>query len=771
MSIKAKLAISISLIVAVILSLNVWINYISTNTDLQYNAEQQMMAAAEQIGATLKASSQAKQHLEDSMAEKLRMASIAIKERLDPDIAKVENSQLVALSEELGVEGISLWKQVGDDILVLKSSDPRELYLSSKTWDYWHTAFQQLFDHRFATIPQGLKQPNYWSGPINYATSDPTKIKKWGNYYDGTTNYMINPCLDATSLMNFEKQIGAEEIITKTLRDNPNILEITGIDPQFFGKPPHLELKQGITVYNLDVRAIVVGEYAYQSLEFDNLNVQRAVSTGTTVISNHFINKKQVMKSFVPTGSPSAPSIVAVVFDRESIHIALMSQLVVQSMVSLGLVLLSMIASYFCASFMTRGLSQIVRAVNEMAEGKFGTPIPVGSKDELGRLAESVNAMASNLQSHMSRLKDAAEELRNTKEYLESFFAHTSDAIHVSDLEGKVLTVNHAFESMYGWSRGEAFGRPLPIVPEELAEEYQHIRRKIERGASVTDYETVRSGKDGSPLDVSITISPIRNDAGDIVAMSSISRNITAKKQTEEVLRRSEKLSLVGQLAAGVAHEIRNPLTTLRGFIQLQQKRGVSSSYHLDIMLSELDRINFIVSEFLVLAKPQVNKFVEVDLRDTMQDILLLLDSQANMSNVQIETRFAPELPPLTCEANQLKQVFLNVLKNGMEAMPEGGQLTIELFHAVTPRSDDLVVRIIDEGCGIPQDEIAHLGEPFYTRKESGTGLGLMVSQQIIANHKGTMRFESELGIGTTVEIRLPLAAIASPNRPAPRQP
>ncbi|MDF2648270.1 MAG: hypothetical protein K0Q73_4075 [Paenibacillus sp.] len=762
MSIKAKLSISISLIVTITLSLNIWINYMSTSKDLEQSAEQQMSSIAMQVGATVEASQYSKKLLEGSLGEKLRIASIAAQAQLDPDIAKVDNEQLVALSRQLGVDHITLWQRVDGDIIALKSSDPKEINLSSKTWDYWFTAFNQLFDEQKVTIPEGQKLLHYWSGPINYATSDPTLIKKWGNYFDGTTNYMINPSVNAQSYVDYERFLGTEDLVNKILRDNSNIIEITGFDPQFFGKAPIIKMKQGIPVHNLDVRDIIIGSYDYKDPVQDNIHVQKAQDTETVTTSSAYIQGKHIMKSFVPTPG-SKPYVIGVSFDRASIQSVLVNQLIVQSITSLGLITLTLLSSYLIAGFMLRSLNQIVSKVNQMADGNLGATITINSKDELGLLASRVNAMASNLHSHMAHLKNAAEELRSTKEYLESFFNHTSDAIHVSDLQGRAVQVNQAFVSIYGWSEQEASGKVLPEITEDRQHDFSDVINHVQLGHAVADYETLCVTKDRRILDISMTISPIRNEQGVTVAIACISRDITARKQTEEVLRRSEKLSLVGQLAAGVAHEIRNPLTTLRGFVQLQQKKGDNPPFYLDIMLSELDRINFIVSEFLVLAKPQINKFQPVDVSELLQELLLLLETQANLNNIQIETKLASDIPLLTCEANQLKQVFTNVIKNGMEAMTDGGTLTVEITMGP---SQNLIISITDQGCGIPQEELNRLGEPFFTTKETGNGLGLMVSQQIIANHKGSMKITSRVGVGTCVEIKLPLNA--SQNRTAP---
>ncbi len=368
-------------------------------------------------------------------------------------------------------------------------------------------------------------------------------------------------------------------------------------------------------------------------------------------------------------------------------------------------------------------------------------------------LASRIDTMGSNLYSYTTQLKDAAEELRSTKQYLESFVNHTSDAIHVADLTGNVIQVNRAFEKMYGWSEQEALGQPLDNVPEEYLSIHHQLEATVLEGGSVTDYETVRFTKSGELIDLSITISSIRDELGEIVAIASISRNITSRKQSEEMIRRSEKLSVVGQIAAGVAHEVRNPLTTLRGFVQLQQQTGSLSPAHLEVMLGELDQINMIVSEFLVFAKPQANRFQPITIINLFGNILMLLDSEAKMSNVQLTLLADDELPEVIGEANQLKQVFVNIMKNGIEAMPGGGVLTIKLERNA---DNALILQFIDQGCGIAEEDLLRLGEPFFTKKANGNGLGLMISQQIITAHKGSIVFRSELGKGTCVEISLP---------------
>ncbi|WP_260410876.1 ATP-binding protein [Cohnella xylanilytica] len=754
MTIKAKLSIFIFALVAAILVLNISIYYASTSSDLSNRAKQQMNVIAKQVGATVEATQQSRRYMEESSGVMLRNAAIAAKERLSPRIDRVTNEELARLSKELGVGHITLWVRKTDgDIVAAKSSDPEELGQSSRTWDYWFTAFNQLFDDRKVTIPQGQKLDHFWSGPINFATSNPEHINKWGYYYDGTTDYIINPFIDAQQFLDYEKTAGTEAVIAKIMRDNKDVLDITGFDPRYFGKEKIIKYKKGKPVYNLDVRDVVFGSYRYSDPS-DGSYILQAAESGETIAVQKKIGGTRVLKSFIPVSGPDLSYVIGFSFNGESLRSQVNRQLVLQVIISSTLLAAALVASYLLAGFMLRPVNRILATVNEIAVGRFGSKLEIRSKDELGLLSSRINAMGDSLQHYTSRLKESAEELRSTKQYLESFVNHTSDAIHVSDLEGRVTQVNRAFETMYGWSEEEILGKALRNVPEELEKEFGDVWDTVLAGGAVADLETVRYAKDGKPFDVSLTVSSIRDEAERIVAVATISRNITARKQTEEMLRRSEKLSVVGQLAAGVAHEIRNPLTTLRGFVQLQQQQGSIPPAYLQIMLSELDRINYIVSELLIFAKPQADRFRLAPIADIIRDIVLLLDSQARMNNVRIETRFSEELPDIRCEVNQLKQVFLNVLKNGMEAMPDGGVLFVEAYRA--PRDGGVVVRVTDQGEGIPEEHLARLGEPFFSTKESGNGLGLMVSQQIISNHKGTMRFESKLGEGTTVELRLP---------------
>ncbi len=230
--------------------------------------------------------------------------------------------------------------------------------------------------------------------------------------------------------------------------------------------------------------------------------------------------------------------------------------------------------------------------------------------------------------------------------------------------------------------------------------------------------------------------------------------DVTEKLELQEQLQKSDTLSVVGELAAGIAHEIRNPMTALKGFIQLLESSITEDfSTYFNIITSELQRIENIITEFLVLAKPQAVQYREKDVNLIVQETIDLLHAEALLCNVIFVPALSPDALMLYCEPNQLKQVFINILKNAIESMKKGGCIRI-----VTELNDDqyMKVSITDEGGGISSQKLKKLGEPFYTTKERGTGLGLMVSYKIIEEHGGKIEVESELGKGSTFHLYLP---------------
>ncbi len=345
------------------------------------------------------------------------------------------------------------------------------------------------------------------------------------------------------------------------------------------------------------------------------------------------------------------------------------------------------------------------------------------------------------------------EELWNMTQTLQAVIQASPLAIITGNPDGTVKMWNQAAKAMFGWTEQEVIGVLLPTVPEERHESLRKDLTCILQGKAMTNVETTLRRKDGSFIDASLSSARMHDVDGNVNGFVNIIVDITERKKTEEMLRKSDKLNIIGELAAGAAHEIRNPLTSLKGFLQLLRLK-VEETQYVDIMLSEVERINFIVSEFLVLAKPQAVHFQRKPLLPMLERVVLLLNSEMNLKNNFVFIKSGFEGVLINCEENQLMQVFINVLKNAIEATPPGGEIYIE---GTKLAGNKVAIRFVDEGCGIPEEQLAKIGTPFYTTKEKGTGLGLMVSQKIIENHKGYMDIRSVRNQGTVVEVVLPI--------------
>ncbi|MGD8191331.1 PAS domain-containing sensor histidine kinase [Brevibacillus ginsengisoli] len=354
----------------------------------------------------------------------------------------------------------------------------------------------------------------------------------------------------------------------------------------------------------------------------------------------------------------------------------------------------------------------------------------------------------------ISDRKAMEEALKKSEEQYRLIADNMTDVIGLLDVRGQIQYISPSIEKLTG--RSDTLFHGKSILELTHPDDSFHVRNKIQ--IMLEQKQSVQIlcrllVSEGNVRNFEIKAIPIiENDQ--VARILIVGRDISEKLMTEDLLRNSEKLSVIGQLAAGIAHEIRNPLTALRGFIQLLKKQSADNQSYYDVMLSELDRINYIASELLVLSKPQITSFRKNELISMLKSVLTIIETQAIMNNVQIFTDFQSDHMYIHSVDNQLKQVFMNILKNGIEAMPHGGEFII---HASKIDSEHIILRFIDNGIGIRKELLEKLGEPFYTTKANGTGLGLMVSKKIITEHNGSLLITSEEGEGTTVEIILPI--------------
>lgn len=344
--------------------------------------------------------------------------------------------------------------------------------------------------------------------------------------------------------------------------------------------------------------------------------------------------------------------------------------------------------------------------------------------------------------------------LEESKHQYNSLFEYTPDVVYMLDLEGNITNLNPQFERVTGFKVEDCVGRNIhDILPVTYKETFIENLKRVLTKKAPQYFEMEVQHISGRPIIVECISLPIVAD-GKVNGIIGYAKDLTLLRQTEERLRRTEKLSVVGELSASVAHEIRNPLTSLKGFVQILSVEDERHQFYYQIMLDELDRINHIVSELLLLAKPQKLHYAKADLQNILYTVISLLKTEATLYNVEIDFKYPEECVWIECESNQLKQLFINIIKNAIEASPSGSKVTITLEKSGT---DEVAVTIKDNGYGISEEFLKRIGEPFYSSKEKGTGLGLTVSQKIVEAHHGIMKFSSKADDGTEVLITLPV--------------
>ncbi|MMZ54156.1 Sporulation kinase E [compost metagenome] len=354
----------------------------------------------------------------------------------------------------------------------------------------------------------------------------------------------------------------------------------------------------------------------------------------------------------------------------------------------------------------------------------------------------------------ITRLKQAKLELSESEKRYQRLVEFFPDMILVHSNDTCIFVNKAGVRLLGGENHDEILTTSLcNLVKTDYS---ANITQNLDVYSSEKETVTFKKGKlirfDGNTLDVECIEIPIIFNKEKV--KMSVFRDMTIRNHAEEVIQKAHTLNIIGELAAGVAHEIRNPLTSLKGFTQLLQRSVNESKEYAQIMMDELNRIEDITTEFLMLAKPQKINYQKENLTSIINRAMTLMNPHAILKNTEIELDCEYNVLNIQCEANHLNQVFINILKNAIDSMEGKGKVTIRVKKGAR---ENVIVSFIDQGCGIPQEKISNLGQPFYTTKEKGTGLGLMVSYNIIKNHQGDIRVESEVGKGTTFHISLPL--------------
>ena len=350
----------------------------------------------------------------------------------------------------------------------------------------------------------------------------------------------------------------------------------------------------------------------------------------------------------------------------------------------------------------------------------------------------------------------------------QNIFYSIIDGLLLVDPSLIIQESNLTIEDMFQRSRDSFIHRSL----EELFPRQSHLLDKVRKvlisGACYHDIETegIHNTASGR-FPANLTLSPFLESDDSIQGVVILIKNMTLIRELEERQRPADHLNNLGQIAMGMAHEIRNPLGGIRGSAQLlrQEIKKKSHQEYLDIVISEVDRINRMVKRMMNLTRPLDLKMERTNIHKVLEEILMLEKDTITRKNGRFEQIYDPSLPPIEADEDQLKQVFLNLIKNAIEASRKGGKIQIitrvssgyALKAAFSPvPQQNIVIEIIDSGEGMDEETQNKLFTPFHTTKQKGSGLGLPISLKIIKDHNGKIKVTSEKGLGTTVQVFLP---------------
>jgi PAS domain S-box-containing protein len=355
--------------------------------------------------------------------------------------------------------------------------------------------------------------------------------------------------------------------------------------------------------------------------------------------------------------------------------------------------------------------------------------------------------------------------------HLAAMVESSNDAIISKDLEGTILTWNAGAERIYGYPAAEVLGRPVTMLaPADRRDEIPAILARVKDGERIGTFDTVRVRKDGRRIDVALTVSPIRAAAGQIVGASAVARDVTEPKRAAEELRamtqqlwQAAKLASVGELAASIAHELNNPLATISLRIEAVLARTPADDPRrrgLEVIAQETQRMGDLVANLLQFARRGHDQISTVDVRQELGAAVDLIHHHLRKRQVAVVREFAADTPDIFADRQKLRQLFLNLLTNAGDAMPQGGTLTLRTAADTLADGKPAVrIEVADTGVGIPAEHLDRVLEPFFTTKEEGkgTGLGLAICRRVVQDHHGALQITSEVGRGTTVRLLLPV--------------
>ncbi|MCZ7379966.1 MAG: ATP-binding protein [Candidatus Methanoperedens sp.] len=407
----------------------------------------------------------------------------------------------------------------------------------------------------------------------------------------------------------------------------------------------------------------------------------------------------------------------------------------------LGLMMASIAGNY-----LTKPIRTLVKGAEEIGRGNLGYKIETSSNDdEIQTLSNAFNQMSNSLHESISELRKLSVAVEEAP-----------DGIRITDLEGYIIYSNKATENILGFSPDELKGKHVTELNIDPDIGSKVILPSIKANGRWNG-ELIQKRKDGKEIPLWLSASIVKDRKGEPIAMVGIIKDITDQKEKEQLekqLLQADKLATIGQLAAGVAHEINNPLGNISLYTQMLLKKteNGNTKEKLTIINDETNRAAQIVKELLDFARQSEPKLTLIDINKKIEKVLGIMTPQ--LKDIKVTTELEP-IPRICADSGQIQQVIINLLKNSIQSITKEGEIMIK----TAAKNDYVEISISDNGCGIPKEDLNKIFDPFFTTKEmgKGTGLGLSISYGIIKRHNGSIEVKSNIRKGTKLTIKLPV--------------
>lgn len=417
------------------------------------------------------------------------------------------------------------------------------------------------------------------------------------------------------------------------------------------------------------------------------------------------------------------------------------------------ILLASLASSLLLKVILSNPINMLVKGTERIAKGDLSHKVLVKTKDEIGKLATAFNKMTNDLQ-----------RLTVSRDYVDNIINSMNDTLIVINPDTTIRTVNYALMNLLGYKEDEIIGKKMNVLLADdislfKGEEWEDLLQK----GSIQDYDMDYITKDGESIPVSFSGSVMKDEAGNIISIVGMARDMREVIKLKKQLFQTEKMAAVGQLAGGVAHEINNPMSVILGFAQTVSRRVTDKTdpFYLPLRSIEREAIRCkkLVGDLLTFSRVSKTEREVISVSALIDETLSLIESKCRIKGVELKREVPADLPAVMANKNQIQQVIVNLCNNGIDAIDGTGTLTIAASVEEKGKLKNVAIKVIDTGHGIPPDIKERIFEPFFTTKEvgKGTGLGLGISYEIIQKHGGNIEVASEEGKGSTFIISLPV--------------